>query len=155
MSGFKVVRQTKSPQEMKVTFKKAFKKTVEVKKGEKSAKDKIEISRGAEKLSDSKESDKAKKSGEIKKRLYGTATKKVGGITSTLLNLHSPRVGFAANSHGSTQAPREFVFAKKADAHKLGIEILKYKIPGLTTINGFKETTKDKDAQEAEFSTLA
>jgi len=131
MSGFKVVRQTRSPQEIKEIFK----KTLEGKKGDKSVKDKIEISRSAEKLSESKESDKAKKSGEIKKRLYATAIKKVDRTTSTLLNLHSPRVVSAANSNGSTQTHRESIFAKRVDAYKK----IKYKIPGLTTIEGVTE----------------
>ncbi len=136
MSEFKVVRQTRSPQEIKEIFR----KTLEGKKGgksvkDKSVKDKIEISRSAEKLSESKESDKAKKSGEIKKRLYATAIKKVDRTTSTLLNLHSPRVVSAANSNGSTQASRESIFAKRVDAYNK----IKYKIPGLTTIDGVTE----------------
>ncbi len=176
-------------------------------------------------------------SDDFKNRLYGTAIKKVDGITSTLHDLHGQRVGSVANNNGSTQAPRESIFANKtdskasptpsgnankvlseivgmfnkmdkmingldkklddegenkgfgdfvhglknmfseidstvsrsffknpkkvadersaSDAHKLGIEIIKYKIPGMTTINGMKETIEDKDAQETEFSTLA
>jgi hypothetical protein len=68
MSGISNVRQTKSPPEIKEAYE-AFKKAVEGMKVEKSVKDKIKISRSAETLSESKESDKTKKSSKTKKRL--------------------------------------------------------------------------------------
>ena len=55
-------------------------------------------------------------SDDFKNRLYGTAIKKVDGITSTLHDLHGQRVGSVANNNGSTQAPRESIFANKTDS---------------------------------------
>ncbi len=61
---------------------------------------------------------KGKKIGtdDFKNRLYGTAIRKVDGITSTLQDLHGQRVGAVANNNEPTQAPRESIFANKTNS---------------------------------------